>query len=261
MLKKLRVITVVFLYLLSPKIYSKENNIENSFDQIKELGVLKVCSQAGFIPFEMKDNKGNWKGFDIDIMTEFTKQNDLKLQMLDTAMDALIPSLITKKCDFIASGLTITEDRKKAVLFSNPIYNVVITAALINTEENKEKYKKFSDIDVVGTKIASHTGSASTLFLKTFIKKATHLQFDSESDEVNALLQKRVNVFVDDDILIKQVANEMKINFYTLSSDGKGELAMASRKKDYQLMQKFNEFLDKIKKNGQYDSIKRNYFF
>lgn len=233
---------------------------DTSFEKIQKSGVLKVCSQAGFIPFEMKDNKGNWKGFDVDIMQEFSKKHKLKLVMLDTTLDGLIPSLLTGKCDFIASGLTITEERQKAVLFSKPVYQVIISAALLGTPENKEKYKKFSDLDTKGTTIATHTGSAATLFLKGYLKNAAHLQFDTESDEVNAVVQKRTQAFVEDNVFIAHAKKEMKIDFYTLFSDEKGELAMAARKKDIQLIEKFNDFLDQIAKNGQYEAIKKKYF-
>lgn len=249
-----------FLMCFSSFLLAQEKSGEDSFNKILKTGVLKVCSQAGFIPFEMKDNKGNWKGFDVDIMSEFTKQNSLKLQLIDTTLDGLIPALMTGKCDLIASGLTITDERKKAVLFSKPVFIVTVTAALLDTPENRLKYKKFADIDSKDTKIATHTGSAATLYLKSILKRATHLQFDTESDEVNAVVQKRTNVFVEDNVFIAQASKEMKLDFYTLLSDEKGGLAMASRKKDIQLIEKFNEFLDKLKKSGQYEVIKKNYF-
>lgn len=255
MYKIVLVFTLFFKALIA---FSQEKDM--SFARIQKQGVLKVCSQAGFIPFEVKDNKGNWKGFDVDIMKEFAKKSGLKLNMIDTTLDGLIPSLLTGKCDLIASGLTITEDRQKAVLFSKPVYTVLISAALLNTPENKEKYKKFSDLDTKETKIATHTGSAATLFLKGYLKKAIHLQFDSESDEVNAVVQKRTDAFVEDNVFIAQAKKEMKIDFYTIYSEEKGDLAMATRKKDIQLMEKFNDFLDQIQKNGQYEAIKKNYF-
>ncbi|MBX9838776.1 MAG: transporter substrate-binding domain-containing protein [Silvanigrellaceae bacterium] len=260
-MKKIFSFTIMILLInLNLPIYSQNKFVDNSFEKVQKLGTLKVCSQAGFIPFEMKDNKGNWKGFDVDIMTEFAKQNSIKLQLIDTTLDGLIPALMTGKCDMIASGLTITEERKKAVLFSKPVFTVIVSAALLNTAENRSKYKTFLDIDSKGTKIATHTGSAATLYLKTILKNANHLQFDTESDEVNAVVQKRTNVFVEDNVFIAQASKEMKIDFYTLLSEEKGDLAMAVRKKDNQLVEKFNDFLDKLKKNGQYDSIKKNYF-
>lgn len=252
-------IMYLFVFLIYVTTALGQDN-DLSFTKIQKSGVLRVCSQAGFIPFEVKDNKGNWKGFDVDIMLEFAKKYKLKLVMMDTTLDGLIPSLLTGKCDFIASGLTITEERQKAVLFSKPVYTVIVSAALLNTPENREKYKTFSDLDSVGTKIATHTGSAATLFLKNYLKKATHLQFDTESDEVNAVVQKRTTAFVEDNVFITQAKKEMKIDFYTLFSNEKGDLAMAARKKDLKLIEKFNEFLDQIEKNGQYANIKKKYF-
>ncbi|APJ02959.1 substrate-binding periplasmic protein [Silvanigrella aquatica] len=248
---------ISFLYSLTLRAAEKPND---SFIRIKQLGSLKVCSQAGFIPFEMKDNKGNWKGFDVEIMAAFAKQNSLKLEMIDTSMDGLIPALITGKCDMIASGLTITEERKKVIQFSDPVYTVVVSAALLDTHENRSKYKSFEDIDTKGTKVASHTGTAATLYIKSKMNQATHLQFDSQSDELNSVVQKRVQAFVEDDVFINQASKEMKIKFYTLFSNEKGDLAMATRKKDIELRDKFNEFLGEIKKNGQYEAIRKNYF-
>ena len=180
--------------------------------------------------------------------------------MIDTSLDGLIPALITNKCDLIASGLTATVERQKAVLFSKPVYTVVIAAALLNTAENKAKYKKFSDLDVKGITIASHTGSAATLYLNNVIKNAVLLQYATEMDEMNAVDQKKAIAFVEDNVFISQAEKEKNMKYYTLLSNEKGELAMASRKKDIQLIEKFNSFLDKIKKNGQYETIRKKYF-
>ncbi|WP_186645559.1 transporter substrate-binding domain-containing protein [Fluviispira vulneris] len=233
---------------------------DNSFLNVQKKGEIRVCSQAGFIPFEMKDKLGEWKGFDVDIMRKFAEFHSLKLTMLDTTLDGLIPALMTNKCDMIASGLTITEKRAKAVLFSKPVFKVKITAALLDTPENREKFKNFSDIDNSNVKIASHTGSAATLYLRKTIKSANHLQFDSESAEVDALVQKRAHVFVDDNVFIDQASKEMNIKFYTLDSKQEGDLAIAARKNDVALIEKFNNFLEMIDKNGQYEKIKKVYF-
>ncbi|BBH52166.1 transporter substrate-binding domain-containing protein [Fluviispira sanaruensis] len=233
---------------------------DNSFLNIQKKGEIRVCSQAGFIPFEMKDKLGEWKGFDVDIMRKFAELHSVKLTMLDTTLDGLIPALMTNKCDLIASGLTVTEKRAKAVLFSKPVFKVKITAAFLDTAENRVKFKNFSDIDKSGIKIASHTGSAATLYLRKTIKNANHLQFDSESAEVDALKQKRAHVFVDDNVFIEQASKEMNIKFYTLDSQQEGDLAIAARKNDVALIEKFNNFLEMIDKNGQYEKIKKVYF-
>ncbi|KAB8029183.1 transporter substrate-binding domain-containing protein [Fluviispira multicolorata] len=253
-------VTTVFLTLvMSSSLFASEKS-DKSFVNVQKKGEIRVCSQAGFIPFEMKDQKGNWKGFDVDIMQKFAELHSLKLKMIDTSLDGLIPALMTKKCDLIASGLTITEKRSKAVLFSNPVFTVKIAAAFLDTKENRSKFKKFSDIDHEGVKIASHTGSAATLYLRRTLKNANHLQFDSESAEVDALIQKRSNTFVDDNVFIDQASKEMNMKFYTLESTEEGKLAMAARMSDIALIEAFNNFLEVIDKNGQYEKIKKVYF-
>ncbi len=242
------------------QVFAKEVLQDKSFDKILQQGTLRVCSQAGFIPFEMKDNKGNWKGFDIDLIQAFANFYSLKIQMLDTNLDGLIPALTTGKCDLIASGLTITEKRKQAVLFSQPVYTVVIEGALLDTPENRLKYKKFNDIDTLETRVASHTGSAASLYLKDFLKYATSLQFDSQSTEIDAVLQKKAQVFVEDNVFIAQVSKEKNLKFYTIASQQVGDLAMAARKKDKQIIEKFNKFLLRIQNNGEYDLIRKAYF-
>ncbi len=220
---------------------------------------LNVCSESGFVPFEMKDNAGNWNGFDIDLIKKFTEKNQLKLVIIDISLDGLIPALATKKCDVIASALTITEDRKKAVLFSKPIYTVFIAAAFLDSPGIKNKYKTFNDIDKPGVKIASQTGSAASLYLKKNFYQSTLMQYASENDELNALLQKKSDVLIEDNIFISHVQNKLNKKLYVLLSTEKGDLAFATRKEDTQLLSKLNLFIDEIKRNGEYEIIKAKY--
>lgn len=221
---------------------------------------LTVCSESGFIPFEMKDNAGNWTGFDIDLIKKFADDNNLNLVMIDVSLDGIIPALTTKKCDLIASGLTMTEERAKFVLFSKPVYSVVISAAFLNSEETKNKFKQFNDIDKPNIKIASQTGSAASNFLKKIITKATLMQYSTENDELNALLQKRADLLVEDNVFISQVEKKLNKQFYVLASTEKGDLAFAARKEDATLIAKLNSFIDKIMKDGTYRTVKEKYF-
>jgi len=245
----------LIIFFISNSSFAYQNNEKHNYPKN-----LTVCSESGFIPFEMKDSTGHWDGFDIDLMKKFAAENNANLVMLDISLDGLIPALTTKKCDLIASGLTVTEERAKMVSFSKPVYSIIVTAAFADTADNKNKYKQFSDIDKVGVKLASQTGSAATNFLKKTIKNATMLQYSSENDEVNALLQNKAIAFVEDNVFIEQVEKKLNKKFYTLASGEKGDLAFATRKDDEELISKLNLFIEKIKKNGEYDKIMKKYF-
>lgn len=83
---------------------------------------VKLGTNAAFPPFEYVEGN-NIVGFDIS-MGHFIAQNcGAKLQVVDMAFDSLIPALSSGAIDFIAAGMSVTEERKKNVDFSNPYFS------------------------------------------------------------------------------------------------------------------------------------------
>ncbi len=222
--------------------------------------VIKICSESGFVPFEMKDNSGQWSGFDIELIEEFAKQTQSQIVMIDIALDGLIPALTTKKCDIIASGLTVTEERSKVVQFSVPVYTVTVTAALLDNTSNRSRFKKFEDLDKPGLVLASQTGSAATLYLRRVLKHATLMEYGSENDELNALLQGKAIAFVDDNVFIAQVRKKIGKKILTLSSNEKGDVAFAVRPENQALLKELNAYLLSLRKKEQWKDLIAKYF-
>src|SRR6185369_6849889 len=81
---------------------------------------LVVGMELAYPPFEMTDEKGAPKGVSVDLANELGKALGKKIVIQNTAFDGLIPSLKTGKIDLILSSMTITEERKKSVDFSDP---------------------------------------------------------------------------------------------------------------------------------------------
>jgi polar amino acid transport system substrate-binding protein len=138
---------------------------------IKARGVIKVCSEPGFVPFEMKDNKGNWAGYDYDLMKHFAKYLNVKLEMMDTKWDGIIPTLLSKKCDLIASSMAITPERQRTIQFTDPIFLDYFAFAVY--KDSCEGCKGIEDFDKKGIKISIKTGSSSDIYLRKNIKHAT----------------------------------------------------------------------------------------
>ena len=85
----------------------------------KEAKVLKMGTSAEFPPFESVDPKnGEFVGFDIDLAKAITNELGYELEIKDMKFDGLIGALQAGTIDFIASGMSATEDRKKNVDFS-----------------------------------------------------------------------------------------------------------------------------------------------
>lgn len=83
--------------------------------------VLKLGTNAAFPPFEYVDGK-NIVGFDITMGEKIAVGYGAKLEVVDMAFDSLIPALASGAIDFIADGMSVTEERKKNVDFSDPYY-------------------------------------------------------------------------------------------------------------------------------------------
>ena len=102
----------------------------DALDDIVARGTLRVGMEPGYMPFEMTNQKGEIIGFDVDIAKRMAKAMGVKLELVSTAWDGIIPGLITDKYDIIMSGMTLTQERNLKVAFASP-YIVVGQSILV----------------------------------------------------------------------------------------------------------------------------------
>ena len=81
---------------------------------------LIAAMELAYPPFETKDAAGNPEGVSVDFVTDFAAAYGYDLTIENTSFDGLIPMLQTGKADLVMSSMTITEDRKQSVDFSDP---------------------------------------------------------------------------------------------------------------------------------------------
>ena len=85
-------------------------------------GVIKLGTNAAFPPFEYVEGK-DFAGFDITMGEKIAAKAGARLEVIDMAFDSLIPALQAGTIDFIAAGMSVTEERKKNVDFSEPYFS------------------------------------------------------------------------------------------------------------------------------------------
>ena len=90
-------------------------------DALTGSNVVKLGTNAAFPPFEYVEGK-NIVGFDITMGQKIAKDADMKLEVVDMAFDSLIPALQSGTIDFIAAGMSVNEERKKNVDFSETYF-------------------------------------------------------------------------------------------------------------------------------------------
>ncbi len=239
---------------------------DSTLDKIKNTKVLKVCSESGYLPLEMKTKNDKWLGFDVAMTEYFAKSLGVKIVMLDTKWDGIIPSLLSFKCDVIASSMAITPQRARVISFSDPYYENKFLVAIKNTPRNRERFRTLSDLNASDVIIAVKTGSSPDLFLQDspLFSKTRVFKYDADADTINAVLNDKTQAFIYDTPYVKLASLHYPGRLYILPQGFKGDqFALAFRKQDKDLITSFNEFLAKWKKdkgkNG-FEATQRYYF-
>ena len=138
-------------------------------NQILKKGELTVGLEAGYMPFEQRNKKGEIVGFDVDVATEMAKAMKVKLKIQNTAWDGIIPALVTKKFDIIMSGMTVTQERNLKVNFCDPYITVGQTILLAKKHEGT--VKSYEDLNDPKYTIAVKLGTTGDLSTQKYIPR------------------------------------------------------------------------------------------
>ena len=104
--------------------------------------VLRVGTEPTFAPFEFqKEGSKSYDGFDMDLARAIGKQMGYKVEIVSMGFDALIPALNSGNIDVVAAGMSINEERQKAVTFSEPYYTSGLIV-MVNKDNNEVKSVK-----------------------------------------------------------------------------------------------------------------------
>lgn len=232
--------------------------IGSLFSSVASAETLLVGTDAGFAPFEYKDPKTNEiVGFDIDLITAIAKAvgDDVKIQNMQFA--GIIPALQTNMIDVAAAALTITAERQKQVLFTDPYYDVGLV--MVIRKKDADKYKTLDDMQ--GKRICSQIGTTGAILGKQ-VKGATVGEYDQMGD---AMMELKMNGC--DSVLVDKTVTE-----YYIAQQGDKDIMMvphlynpkqngfAVSKRNTELATKLNKGLKMIRENGEYDKIYEKWF-
>ena len=80
-----------------------------AIDDALKAGTLRVGMDPTYMPFEMTNKRGEIIGFEVDLLKAMAKAMGVKLELVSTGYDGIIPALMTDKFDMIGSGMTLTQ--------------------------------------------------------------------------------------------------------------------------------------------------------
>lgn len=218
---------------------------------------LRVGATIDFAPFEFQDEtQKEYQGFDMDLIRAIGKEMGKEVEIQNIGFDGLIPALQAKNIDLIISGMTITEERKQNVLFSEPYYDAGLTMIVRDDEQDIKSFK-----DLKGKKVAVQIGTTSAEEVKK-LEGVEVKELNTPPDCFMELKARGVDAVVNDRpvneyYITKSGATGVKELEERLTAESYG-IAMA---KDNEALQKdINAALQKLKDNGEYQKIYDKWF-
>lgn len=220
-------------------------------------GKLTVCSDIPYAPFEYEDN-GKVVGIDADIVRQVATNLKLEATFVDTDFDGIFAALAAKKCDMIASSVTITDERKKANDFSNGYYD--INQSLLVRKADAAKYTDLPALKGKTVGVQSETTGADYAKAQASANGFTVKEFTGADDMFSALRANQVDALLQDYPVNAYNATKTGESVVTkLFTTQKESYGFVVRKDNAALTTAINSALDTLKKDGSYDKIIESY--
>ncbi|HXV32054.1 MAG TPA: transporter substrate-binding domain-containing protein [Sinorhizobium sp.] len=215
-------------------------------------------------PFFTKDASGKWVGWEIELMDAICAEMKEECSIVDMSWDGLIPGLQTKKFDVIWSSMSITDERKKTIDFTDKYYNT--PSKLIGA---RDAAAGAAADDVAGKTIGIQVSTIqSEYFKKYFADKASEKTYATLDEAFQDLSAGRIDYVFGDAI---PLAEFLKSDFGKDCCADMGDVADdpailgvgiggGVRKEDAALRDKLNAAIAAIRANGKYGEISKKYF-
>ncbi len=222
-----------------------EGKTQSTIDKVLKNKKLIIGTAPGYLPFEMKDVKGNFVGYDIDIGNAIGKAMGVPVEYKQYEFSGLIPALQTGDIDMIIAGMTIRGDRALAVSFSNPYY---AAGEVLMVSANDTTTNSWEDLDKEGKKIATSLGTTGALLSKQLFKHAEVVDYADFPTACIAIAQGKADGIIYDKpgIEMYEIMNEGKVRgiYDIISAENAG---IVIRHNDLETVIWLNAFLEGYK--------------
>lgn len=221
--------------------------------------VYVVGTDAAYAPFESQNEKGEIVGMTIDMLSAVAQKAGVEIKFVNTPWEGIFNSLQQGDRDILASSITITDERKQTMDFTNPYFDAY---QLIAVKANS-KVAKFDDLKKL--KVGVQTGTTGDeVVTKQQGKNSTNIKrFESTPLALKELEAGGVDAVVaDNGVVINYVTNNPGAKFKTVSDKAFApeQYGFAVKKGNAELLEKLNKGLADIKADGSYDKIYAKYF-
>lgn len=232
---------------------------QTALERIQESGKLVVATDAAWPPFEYMEGE-NVVGADLDIAADIAESLGVELEIVNAAFDSLSMYLENGEADLAIAAITVTEDRKEAMEFSEPYCD---SYQYIVVKEDNEDVKNIDDL--AGYIIGVHLGTTGDFLASDEVNMgvlagtgASVQQYKDLTVAAMGLNAGDVQAIICDKLLAENLCtvNEGLKCFEATYADGSSTLeqyAVAAAKGETDLIEKVNEVVIPLKEDGTID--------
>ena len=232
--------------------------------QAKDWKVVRIGVEGAYPPFSYTTADGKLEGFDIDIARALGKAMGVEIKLVAQDWDGIIPALMARKYDAIIASMTITEERKKKVAFSNKYYN---TPAKFVAK--KGSVKEFTEDTLKGKTVGVQRATTHDSYLTDNYGKDVEIKrYATQDDAYLDMAAGRLDFLLADSVALSDgfLKKPEGKDFEFVGPDMTDErwfgvgVGVACRKQDKDLVEMFNKAIDQIRADGTYKNIQDKYF-
>lgn len=166
----------------------------------KKEPVLRIGTNAEYPPFEYKEGT-QFVGVDMDLAKAIAEQLGMKYEIIDMEFDSLIPSLAGGKIDLAISAITITDERKGQVDFSDPYY--IANQVIIAKPDTKLRIDKLEDL--AKYKLGAQNGTTGQIYIDSMLVAARKMdsknlrKYSTNIEAITDMLNGNIDFVIIDD--------------------------------------------------------------
>ena len=244
---------------------------------------IKIGTEGAYPPWNSKDASGALIGFEVELAKVLCENMGHECTIIEQDWDGMIPALQGKKFDAIMAGMSITDDRKKVISFSQGYADEVASFAVMKgsslegmktpaginlTKPNSSAKKALKTIEgaLAGKTVCTQVGTIHQNFLKSGDVGTVKVRVYKTQDEVNLdLTSGRCDVALAAAVAFTDYAEKsgkaVALVGPTFSGGAFGNgVGVGIRQNDTKLIKAFNKAIDKARKNGDISRIATKWF-
>jgi len=230
---------------------------DQSLNKVLKSGKLVVGTFPEFSPMTFKDDEGKNIGYDIDLINDIAGRLGVEVEFKEMIFPSLFDAVKAEEVDIAISSITITPERSKTVLFSIPYFTSGQTIIL------REEYGAITrPEDFTGKKIGAIRNTTCEAAVKDYTEPPHEefISFETLNDEIEALKKGEIDAVVHDYCVAAYIVNldsEIKLVGDPFTQEYYG---MMSNIKSEALIEKLNELLREVKREGGLKTLDAKWF-